>query len=59
MLWTVVSMRVGGLGEQHLVVGRNVSLRLDCQRVIHLIKKKKKKTAAEEEGDLEEEEEGD
>ena len=29
------------------VVGQNVSLRLDCQRVIHLFKKKKK-TAAEE-----------
>ena len=51
-------MRVGDPGKQHLlVVGQNVSLRLDCQRVIHLIKKK---TAAEvEEEDLEAEEEGD
>ena len=62
-LCTVVAMRVGGPAEQHLVVeGRNDSLRLDCQRVIHLFKKKKKKkkkkTAAKEE-DYEEEEEDD
>ena len=55
MLWTVVAMRVGDPGEQHLfVVGRNVSLLLDCQRVLHLFKikkKKKKKSAAEKEED--------